>query len=221
MATNQTRMKPHSAIIWIVLILLAYAVISFGGLALLSEGRRARYTALVIAHSVLVAGWFGLVAFQAWLAGSGRIAQHRKTGSLSIAYVIIMAAVSSVVMINFFEETGRAGTLAADTLILVNFALFYGLAIAAARRKAIDWHMRFMLASAMAMLGPASGRFVDLIGAARESALFIAIPTLVLPLLVFDYLTKRKIHKASLICIAILLAFLAATLVAFIKLEGF
>lgn len=214
-------MRAHKALFWIAVAIAVYAVVSFGGLALLSEGRRARYGLLVSSHAVLVLGWYVLVALQARFAALGKWAAHRLLGRLSALHVAAMITASSFVTWHFVEEFGRRGTGAGDMLMLTTFLILYGGALLAARRRAIDWHVRFMLGASLAMTSPAHARFLDLISLPREATILLVVLTYLAVPIGFDLYTRRKIHRATYAVMAILFVLLAISVAVFVQLEGF
>ena len=214
-------MRAHKALFWIAVAIAIYAVVSFGGLALLSEGRRARYGLLVSSHGVLVLGWYVLVALQARLAASGKWAVHRILGRLSVIHVAAMVIASGFVTWHFVAEFGRRGTGAGDILILITFLILFGGALIAARRRAIEWHVRFMLGASIAMTSPAHARFLDLVGLPREATILLVVLTYLAVPIGFDLVTRRKIHRATHAVMAILFVMLVISIVAFVQLEGF
>jgi hypothetical protein len=213
--------RQYGTLFWFGVLIWLYCAISFGSFVLINEGRLARYTPLVASHGALVMGWMTLLAVQAKLASIGRFSLHRTLGKLSAILVAAMVVVSIVVLWNFYLEFDRRGTIAADTLILANFLLLYALGLAAARRRVIDWHMRFMLMAAISMLGPAHGRSVPALSLPLEIAAAFTIGFLVLLPIAFDLLTIRKVHRATLVAMGISIAFFVAQLASFILLEGF
>lgn len=213
--------RSQSAILGIALLILLYAVISFGGIALAQEGRLDRYSPLIISHGALVLGWYVIVAAQASLAMRNKWSAHRLLGRLSFIHVLAMVAVSMMVTWAFVAEFGRRGTGLGDVLILATFLILYLAALVAAKRRAVDWHLRFMLAASLSMLSPAHARFLDFLGQARELTIVLVVLVYIAVPIAFDLYTRRRIHRASLVGMAVLLVMLAISVAAFVQLEGF
>ncbi|WP_260483939.1 hypothetical protein [Sphingomicrobium flavum] len=213
--------KNARAYFWVLVAIWIYCLVAFGGIAFVQEGRIARYTPLVVSHGLLVMAWIALAAFQAWAITQGKFANHRLFGRMSAVLVFLMIAVTGWVLFNFDVEFGRRGTTVGDGLTLLAFIVFYGVAIFMARRKAIDWHKRFILMATLSLLAPAHARFLDVIGVSRVATIGLVLFTMIVPLLALDILERRKLHKASVAAIAIALTTFVAQIYFFVKLEGF
>lgn len=209
------------AFLWIFIAIWIYCVVAFAGIAVVQEGRIARYTPLVMSHGLLVMAWITVAAFQAWAIDNNRFAHHRLVGRSSAFLVLMMILVTAWVLFNFDVEFGRRGTTVGDALTLLAFLLFYGVSIAMAKRRVIDWHKRFVLMATLSLLAPAHARFLDVIGVPREATIGLVLLTLIVPLFALDMLERRKLHKASVVAIAIALAILVVQIYSFVTLEGF
>ncbi|MFM6925789.1 MAG: hypothetical protein ACKOU7_09840 [Ferruginibacter sp.] len=116
-------------------------------------------------HGALMASWCILLVLQPVLIYKGKYTTHRFLGKLS--YVIaplIMISMFLIARQNF--ESGVLKKPAAEVMAnqsitwmqLFMFVLFYCLAINF--RKLTNWHMRFMIGTAIIMIGPPLNRFL-------------------------------------------------------------
>lgn len=221
MTGRSTPIANARAFFWLFVTIWIYCVVAFGGIAIVQEGRIARYSPLVLSHGLLVMAWITVAALQAWAIDHGKLAHHRLVGRSSSFLVVLLIAVTGWVLFNFDVEFGRRGTTVGDALTLFAFLLFYGLSIVMVKRRAIDWHKRFVLMATLSLLAPAHARFLDVIGVPRAATIGLVVFTLIVPLCALDILEHRKLHKASVTAIAIALAILIAQIYFFVTLEGF
>lgn len=129
--------------------------VTFSGLSL---------TSVVMIHGAMTAAWFVMLAAQAWLARSGNIALHRTIGRTS--YVVAPAVFLSMMAV-FIEHLHRRVHPMTETDILVDvfnwinplaFILCWALAIR--NRKNTPRHMRYMIATILAMGSPIVARLL-------------------------------------------------------------
>ena len=218
---RQELSRSYTAVFWIAVVIFLYSLASFAGFALVNPQRLARYTLLVSLHGALILGWMALLAIQARLAATGPLVRHRLFGKLSVFLVAAMVIVSFAVLVSLHLQFGRPALLVGNSLVLSNFIVLYLMALSEARKRRIDWHLRYMLVATLAMLGPAHGRFMGVIGFPDQAAALMIPLTLLGPLLAIDLYSRRKIHKASVIAIGITLLFFAASVTSFTLLGGF
>lgn len=121
------------------------------------------YDLFVHGHAVVMMGWIALVAWQAWLAATGRVSLHVRVGRWGMAYGVILIittlAFAVVTLMRRIEVVGvdglKGGFLAPLTDMIV-FSIFLGGAWISRRRP--EFHRRFILLATNALLLPAVGR---------------------------------------------------------------
>ncbi|MBK7308434.1 MAG: hypothetical protein IPN43_18335 [Chitinophagaceae bacterium] len=124
-----------------------------------------KYNWLHHIHGALMGSWVMLLLVQPILIHKKKFAAHRFLGKLSYAIAPCMI-VSMVFIARNNYETGILKKSAADVMAtqsitwmqIVMFILFYSLAIYC--RKNTYNHMRFMIATAIIMLGPPINRII-------------------------------------------------------------
>jgi len=114
-------------------------------------------------HGAVMMTWMALLIVQPLLIRTGRISLHRLIGKLSffIAPVVVISMYlitkfgfyKPVSPLSHFEKVGK---LALQTGDIVQFIVFYCLAII--NRGNTYNHMRYMIATAIMMIGPGLGR---------------------------------------------------------------
>lgn len=154
-------------------------------------------------HGVFLTAWFVMLFLQATLVARGRVAWHRQIGWL-VAAIGLGAALTSLYVTAAAVERG---TLVPRTAWsnLANVAAFTAFVVAAvAWRRNAETHKRLMLLASVAFLQPALARLFiwsplaelginPVVGGLTVSLLFL------LPLVVHDLTTFKRVHAATLI----------------------
>lgn len=114
-------------------------------------------------HGAMMMTWMALLIVQPLLIRAGKLSIHRLIGRLS--YVIAPLVVVSMFLITKFgyykpepdlSHQEKVGGLALQVMDIVQFVVFYSLAIA--NRHNTYNHMRYMIGTAIMMIGPGLGR---------------------------------------------------------------
>lgn len=155
-------------------------------------------------HGAVMTSWLFLFLGQAVLAGRGQLKLHRTLGVFSVAMALVVW-VSSIIVIfsalirdNPPEQDGQFATVALSLVAMAMFGLFFYWAVRV--RKNAMVHKRLIL---LAML-PLMSAGIDRIGflPALQSAYFVRflyLDLLLIPLVVYDFATVRRIHRITLI----------------------
>lgn len=118
-------------------------------------------TPLIILHAIMATTWLDLFIVQSFIAGLN-IRLHRKLGYFTAALTIIYIPLSASVVI---QQAVRGLNLAGDPPLqffaiplfdVIVFATFFFAAWYNVKRA--DWHKRFMLGAASAMVSPGAAR---------------------------------------------------------------
>jgi uncharacterized membrane protein YozB (DUF420 family) len=160
---------------------------------------------IVHLHAVVFTTWLGLNLAQTLLVGRGRIAIHRRLGTASALFSILMLAVGleTAVTVARLGDHGLPQLPMPDpeTFLLLNvssivvFMVF--VATGWAFRKQRETHKRLMLLATVSLMPPGVGRL---------PVISEHVPAIALTLLAFlasgpiyDLLTRRKVHPAYLL----------------------
>ena len=189
---------------------------------LLEPGERAPYEKVLVVHGALSAAWMVLFIVQPLLVQTGKITQHRRLGTIG-------AGVASLVVIIGFWATlvaaGRPEGAALPAMGLrgvgmfgANLLMFGALVLLAiAFRHNGPFHKRLMFLGTVNMLQAPIVRITDMMsfavitGPIKAHLLAYAF---ILPLVVWDVITLRRIHPATLWAgIAIVLSLLVRYLI--------
>src|SRR6266702_3145828 len=120
---------------------------------------------IVHIHGLVFFCWTLFFCFQAWLAASGRITNHRSIGMTGISFATAMTIFGVLVSINLMKtaaglglkDEGIAFAIVPLSGILV-FAVVFALSVAAVRRP--EYHKRLMLLAAISLLDAAVARWL-------------------------------------------------------------
>jgi hypothetical protein len=166
---------------------------------------------LLHVHGIVFSAWVGLFLVQAQLIARGSRHLHQRLGwigaGIAAAMVILVTAamVEQLRRVNGFPPPPLALALSIFDIIvfatLVGAALYY--------RKRPDWHKRFMLSATIILLGAPMFRFIiHFVGIGDMAKVSIVSTLLVdaffLPCFAYDLLTRRRIHPAYLVALALI-----------------
>ena len=166
---------------------------------------------LLHVHGIVFSAWVSLFLVQTLLIARGARRLHQRFGWVGAG---IAAAMISLVAAAVIEELRRANgfpppplALALSAFDIIVFAMLVGTALYF--RKRPDWHKRFMLSATIVLLGAPMFRFViHLIGRSDMARASIVSTLLVdaffLPCFAYDLLTRRRIHPAYLVALALI-----------------
>ncbi len=182
----------------IALGLLVFTIAAFAAKALIHTEVQARYTPLVVFHAATMVAWLGLLASQAWLAASHRLALHRASGRASIALVGAMAASGGIIAVNIGEELGRPEVTVVNIAVFVTFLPLYVAALLFARRRKIHAHRQAMLIGTLALMTPAYARVVQVLGLPDPAAIAVQVPITVAIAVGYDWVTQGRLTKSVL-----------------------
>lgn len=167
-------------------------------------------------HVVVSMGWLVLVGVQAWLAMSGRTALHIAVGRwgmwLGVVVVVIGLGFALLLVAERAAERGPVAverTFTAPLFDMLVFSIFLGGAWITRRRP--DFHKRYILLAATALIIPGVGR-LPFFNGTSSVALADVVPYLLLwlsPVLIaviHDWRKQRLIHPVYIFGIGVLVA---------------
>ena len=166
---------------------------------------------LLHVHGIVFSAWVSLFLVQTLLIARGARRLHQRFGWIGAG---IAAAMISLVAAAVIEELRRANgfpppplALALSAFDIIVFAILVGTALY--YRKRPDWHKRFMLSATIVLLGaPMFRAVVHSLGRGDMAKVSIVSTLLVdaffLPCFAYDLLTRRRIHPAYLVALALI-----------------
>jgi uncharacterized membrane protein YozB (DUF420 family) len=166
---------------------------------------------LLHVHGIVFSAWVSLFLVQTLLIARGARRLHQRFGWIGAG---IAAAMISLVAAAVIEELRRVNgfpppplALALSAFDIIVFAMLVGTALYF--RKRPDWHKRFMLSATIVLLGAPMFRAVvhslgrgDMAKVSIDSTLLV--DAFFLPCFAYDLLTRRRIHPAYLVALALI-----------------
>jgi len=153
-------------------------------------------------HAAIFTGWMLLLLLQVLLIAVGRVAAHRRVGTIGIGYGVLVFAIGMVVSFTAPIAHIQAGEWSLDRgagfmifplVDMILFAGFFGGAVV--YRRNLEAHKRLMLAATVALAFAAVARM-----GIEPLVLFYLV--WISPMLVgvgFDLISRRRVHPVYLI----------------------
>jgi hypothetical protein len=169
-------------------------------------------TTLMHAHGAVFSLWMVLLVMQTTLIGAGYVEWHRRLGWASVAVASAMLLLAGSLAYErtltwledpSFDSYEVLAFLAVPSTTIVFFSVMYVMAIALRRHSAV--HKRLLLIASMDICTPAISR-LPLIGALSAGWHYAAMDLLLLVLAWHDWRTLRRLHPATLLGAAALIA---------------
>ncbi len=160
------------------------------------------FTALVHIHGALFTSWVLLFIVQTTLIASRRVAMHRRLGMAGamLAVAMVVAGVSIAIVTaargSAPPEMDPLAFLAIPITDMVLFATFVGTALALRRDK--ETHKRLMLLAYISISVPAIARLPGLIALLGLAGTFGLSLLFVLVAGIYDFVSRRRVHKVYL-----------------------
>ena len=184
------------------LLVLGTVFLGFGRSYFLAGTVRAHLpSAIIHVHAVIFSSWILLFIIQTTLVSAGRVNWHKKLGKLGAVLACLLVLLGTLAII---DSTRRHFTppgltpgifLALDLGEMTIFAFLVGWGIRARRDAAA--HKRLILLATIALLSAAVNRWpFAFIHQIPPSTGFV-IDAFLLCVIVFDLVTRRKIHRAT------------------------
>ena len=208
----------YAGMAWLLVIV---AVTGFAPRSLAIVGGTMPMPPLVVHfHAAVMASWVTLLAVQATLALAGRIDLHRKFGLASL--VVGPLVMIMLVAVTIIRQNDAAGTPAAPIVnnilfvqirSIVMFPLFFVWALRT-RRTDPQTHKRMILLATLMLLDAAIARMTALpynTFPRDYLAIHLYLLLLLVPPLLFDLIRLRRIHRAWVWGLVLILPWVVAT----------
>ncbi len=160
---------------------------------------------LLIVHGILFSSWIALFLIQTSLVASKRTRVHRKlgvAGGVLAAVMVIVGTITGIVRAKtVVPPPGFSSGLTFLTIPLGD-VLVFGILVGAALyyRNRLDIHKRLMVIATITLMPAAVARFPGSFFEQGGPLVFFGIPDLLLlPLLIFDIVTRGRPHRATII----------------------
>ncbi len=208
--SKRTRFFSRSALLMLAMVLLAFPMTYFGPVLTGS----AKFAPIFHIHGIAFFAWIFLYAWQTHLAAEGRIARHREFGLAGIALSGMMVPLGFALAIAAIERRLANGdphpfdNTLYNMVDITSFAILMTASIASVTRHP-DWHRRFTLAAAVALVGPAISRWfyatpMPVFPPFTDFAPNIIADLFLVALAAHDRRTLGRIHPVTLGCLIVM-----------------
>lgn len=159
---------------------------------------------LLIAHGIIFSGWIALFLTQTTLVATNRTRIHRKlgvAGGVLASLMIIIGTYTALIRAKGPSPIPDVNPLAFLTIPLGDMLLF-GILVGAALyfRRRSDTHKRLMLLATIAILPAAVARLpFGFIETGGPLVFFGLSDLFIVPLIIFDIITRGRPHRATLL----------------------
>jgi uncharacterized membrane protein YozB (DUF420 family) len=164
-------------------------------------------------HGAVFTAWFVLLVVQPALIATRRVEIHRRVGWFGCGLAALMCVVGiEGALIAARRPGGFLGIPIPPAQFLIIpfgdillFAIFVGLAVA--RRRDVQAHKRYMLIASTSLITAAVARVpLEVLATGGPIAFFLATDLFLVALVVWDLVTRRRLHPATLIGTLVLVA---------------
>jgi hypothetical protein len=161
-------------------------------------------------HGAVMTAWLAVFVAQSVLAAKGRIAAHRQVGRLAIWLgAVVWLSIIAITIHGFLDPMHPVEENVFYSLPQFYIVVVFGIAFLAAvlLRRNPPWHKRLMAIATIPLLQAGVDRFTWLPFHPPINWLQIAcVDLLLVALVVFDLVSLRRIHRATLVGGGLLLA---------------
>lgn len=191
-----------------LLIVVGFTPTWFGRAAMATD-EMLPLTPIVWVHAFVFTGWLGLYVTQVSLIGTGRRALHMKLGKASLFFLFALPIIGLLASLHGAARHAGPPVFPADSFLLLplsNVIVFPWLIWMGWKNRFNAYtHKRFMTLVTAIMIQPGAGRaFMGPIG-------MVVIPVaMVLAVIAFDLLSRRRINRATGIGYAVTLFVIVA-----------
>jgi hypothetical protein len=171
---------------------------------------------IVHVHGAVFTCWIVLLVVQASLVGTGHTSTHRRLGLLGLGLAPLMVALGVLVAYEMLNRTAAIPGFGSPLIFAVALSEIAGFAVPVffgfrlRRRSAV--HKRLILIGTIATTTAGFGRWPIPFLLHKPLPAMLAAFTLLVLLIVFDLLSTRRLHRATV---------LGSAWVVFIELTGF
>jgi uncharacterized membrane protein YozB (DUF420 family) len=159
-------------------------------------------TPLYQLHGALFTAWIVLLVAQTALVAGGRTDIHRALGVAGAVLATVVFIVGVAVSVETLRRNGGppGGDPRKFFAIPIGDITVFGLLVGAAvlRRQQSETHKRLMLLATISLLTAAVGRFLREVGMGGAPNLFYGTDIFVLALVIYDLVSRGRVHPATL-----------------------
>ncbi len=208
-------LKPRRFFAWSAILMAAIVVLSFPLTYFLPIATGSgQFHMLHHVHGAAFFGWIGLYVWQTQLAAQGNMARHREYGLLGFALtgaVVVLGYWMAQRAAEIRTASGVAHPYEFTWYNIVDISLFSLFMVASillvTRHK--EWHRRLTYVAALCLVAPAATRWTLKLPYfdpfALDIGVYLVLDPFLIALAIYDIRTMGRLHRATMICIAILI----------------
>jgi FtsH-binding integral membrane protein len=159
-------------------------------------------TPLYQLHGALFTAWIVLLVAQTALVAGRRTDIHRMLGVAGVLLATVVFVVGVAVSVETLRRNGGppGGDPRKFFAIPLGDIIVFGVLVGAAvlQRQQSDTHKRLMLLATISLLTAAVGRFLRQVGMGGAPNLFYGTDVFVLSLVIYDLVSRGRVHPATL-----------------------
>jgi FtsH-binding integral membrane protein len=159
-------------------------------------------TPLYQLHGALFTAWIVLLVAQTALVAGGRTDIHRTLGVAGAVLAAVVFIVGVAVSVETLRRNGGppGGDPRKFFAIPLGDIIVFGVLVGAAilQRQQSDTHKRLMLLATISLLTAAAARFLRQVGMGGAPNLFYGTDVFVLALVIYDLVSRGRVHPATL-----------------------
>ena len=203
---------------YMAIILIVIVISGFSAIAMIRPEGPLAIPLILHIHGAIFLGWFVLLATQARLIGAGNVSLHMRLGKASVVLTVAMIILGYIATRHAYARpdwsiAGHSHEASAifPATDIVLFVAAYALGLL--NRRDGTAHKRLMLIAGIIIIDAAMARLIFVLGAPPPMILVVEM-SLVLSLVVYDFITRKRPHWASLFGVALMATSLAAKMTA-------
>ncbi|MEP7373997.1 MAG: hypothetical protein ABI675_11445 [Chitinophagaceae bacterium] len=216
-AKERTTTRPQSLYVHYFFVVMASLFVAIAVTGFIPSYQAMRGGTLIIhwfvhIHGALMMTWLLVFFTQALLEARGNLKFHRRLGLFALALGVFVWISMGIVSLRVLianhppEDHFLFDLLLMEFYAMTVFGLFFTRGILA-RKKDTASHKRFLFLATLVLLQAAIDRihWLPMFGMDYPYVFFIYLDTLIVPLIIYDFLTLRRIHRATLFGMAFII----------------
>ncbi len=185
------------------IVILGIVLLGFAHSYYLAGTVYATLPSLIIhVHAVVFSSWILLFIAQVSLVTAGRVDWHRKLGVFGAVLAVLLVVLGVAAALDAQRRHAPIPGIQPEQILAIQFmelsvfAFLVTKGIAA--RSDLAAHKRLMLLSTIGLMGPPISRWPFAFIGGFPPSVGLVVDVLLVSLLVFDWLTRRKIHRVTI-----------------------
>jgi len=186
------------------ILFIIISVLGFGGDYIMISASHLDVHWMALAHGAIMSGWLLVFFIQSLLAAKGNLKYHRQLGLFAVGLGVLVwlgmgiATVRPLIAYPPPPEGSDWDGLLIQLYGMNLFGLFFTWGLLVRKKAAVHKRLLFFATMVLMQAGIDRIRFLPGLGSAIFVR-FIYMDALIIPLLIYDLVTLRRIHKITII----------------------